>query len=75
MKESTRELLLKPFNNLADSFSFYYDKIFNKNFMYNFNKMISSKLYDVNNNSLKELYMTYFKNNNAIILKLKKLNK
>ena len=75
MKESTRELLLKPFNNLAISVSFYYDKIANKNFMYNFNKIIASKIYDINNKSLEELYTKYFKNNNSVIIKIKKLNK
>ena len=75
MKESTKELLLKPFNNLSISFSFYYDKIANKNFMYNFNKMISSKIYDINNKSLKDLYDKYFKNNTSVIIKIKKLNK
>ena len=75
MKESTKELLLKPFNNLSISFSFYYDKIANKNFMYNFNKMISSKIYDINNKSLEDLYNKYFKNNTSVIIKIKKLNK
>ena len=66
---------LKPFNNLAISVSFYYDKIANKNFMYNFNKIIASKIYDINNKSLEELYTKYFKNNNSVIIKIKKLNK
>ncbi len=75
MKESTKEILLKPFNNLSSSFSYYYDKITNKNFMYNFNKIISSKIYDINNKSLEDLYTKYFKNNNSVIIKIKKLNK
>lgn len=71
-KESTKEILLKPFTNLSDSFSFYFDKISNKNFMYNFNKIISSKIDDININSLESLYDKYFKNNNSITIKNKK---
>jgi insulysin len=74
MKESTKEILLKPFSNLLDSFSFYFDKISNKNFMYNFNKIISSKIDDIHNKSIEQLYNKYFRNNTSIIIKIKKLN-
>jgi insulysin len=67
-----KEALLKEFNNLEESSLYYYDKIINGNFTYNFNKIIASELDNVNKKSLLVFYEKYFNLSNYLSIKIKK---
>ena len=70
VKNSIKEKVLKPFNNLIDSSMYYFDKISNKNYMYNFNSIIASYLDDISLDDIKEFYKTKFNLNTYINVSL-----
>ncbi len=69
-----KEGLLKDFTNIEESSLYYYDKIINGNFNYNFNKIIASELDNVNKNSLIAFYNKHFNLEKFVSIKIKKLN-
>lgn len=60
IKESIKEKLLTPFNNLIDSSMYYFDKISNKNFLYDFNRLIGICIDDIKIDDLEIFYKKYF---------------
>ncbi len=68
---SIKEKLNKPFNNLEDSAGFHYDKIINKNFIYNFNKIIMANIDTIDKTYLFDFYKRHFSFDKYLIIKIK----
>ena len=66
--------ILKDFNNIEDSSIYYYDKIINNNFAYNFNKIVAVEIDNVTKESLILFYKKHFDLNKYLSIKIKKLN-
>ncbi len=74
IQSTIKEGLLKDFNNIEDSSIYYYDKIINNNFAYNFNKIVAAEIYNVSKESLILFYKKHFDLNKYLSIKIKKLN-
>ena len=71
IKKSIKEKYTKPINNLGESSMYHYDKIINKNFMYNHNQLISSNILECTKEELIEFYNKYFVDKNIKYVNIK----
>jgi len=71
--DSIKETLDKPFGTLTESASFMFDKITNKNFIYNFNKIISGNITEITLDKLNLFYSKYFSDPIYTSIKLSKV--
>lgn len=74
IKNSIKEKLMRPHNNLTESALYNFDKIINKNFMFNLNKIIASKLDTINKQDIICFYDKYFKLNKYELIEITKKN-